>query len=173
MQKFVLLCFVALLAACRTTNIYVVRHGEKLSAGSTTSMTGNADPSLNAEGKKRAEALKDYFHHDTLMGAFATQYQRTFETAEPTAIDQRITLRRYQANAGAPLLDSLSHIKKKNFLVVGHSNTVLPMLTSIGLHPSMSEIPDTDYDNLFIVKVKWFLGRHVKLQERTYGKETQ
>jgi hypothetical protein len=135
-------------------------------------MTGNADPGLSADGKQRAEALKDYLHNDTLMGAFATQYQRTFETAVPTAIDQRITLRRYQADAGKPLLDSLSRVKKKNFLVVGHSNTLLPMLTSIDLHPSMREIPDSDYDNLFVVTVKWFLGRHVRLQERTYGKKT-
>ena len=154
-----------LLTACSTSKIYVVRHAEKGSTG--------AGPGLTPEGKERAIALKDLLHSDSLNGAFATQYERTFLTAEPTAIDQRITLRRYQANAGNALLDSLSHIKKKDFLVVGHSNTVLTMLQSIGLHPSMSEIPDTDYDNLFVVTVKWFWGRHVKLQERTYGKETE
>lgn len=165
MKHFLSICFVLILAACNTTKIYVVRHAEKGSTG--------ADPSLTAEGKKRAEDLKDVLHSDTLMGAFATQYQRTFETAEPTAIDQRITLRRYQADAGKPLLDSLGHVKKKSFLVVGHSNTLLPMITSIGLHPSISEIPDTDYDNLFVVKIKWFLGRHVRLQQTTYGKATE
>lgn len=165
MNRLLSICFVLVLVACNTSKIYVVRHAEKGSTG--------ADPGLTTEGKQRAEALKDYLHADTLMGAFATQYERTFQTAEPTAIDQRITLRRYQANAGNALLDSLSHIKKKNYLVVGHSNTVLTMLQSIGLHPSMSEIPDTDYDNLFVVKVKWFLGRHVRLKETTYGKATQ
>ncbi len=153
-----------LLTACSTTKIYVVRHAEKMSTG--------ADPGLTPEGKQRAIALKDLLHADSLNGAYATQYERTFLTAEPTAIDQRITLRRYQADAGKPLLDSLSHLKKKGFLVVGHSNTVLPMLTAIGLHPSINEIPDTDYDNLFVVTVKWFLGRHVRLQENTYGKAT-
>jgi phosphohistidine phosphatase SixA len=164
-MKNTLLLLIVLLAACNTTKIYVVRHAEKGSTG--------ADPGLTAEGKQRAEALKNYLHNDTLMGAFATQYDRTFLTAEPTAIDQRITLRRYGADAGKPLLDSLSRIQKKNFLVVGHSNTLLPMLTSLDLHPSMNEIPDTDYDNLFVIKIRWFLGRHVRLQERTYGKATE
>jgi broad specificity phosphatase PhoE len=165
-MKYLLpLLLIVLLAACNSTKIYVVRHAEKGSTG--------ADPSLTAEGKQRAEALKDLLHKDSLMGAFATQFERTFQTAEPTAIDQRITLRRYQANAGNALLDSLSHIQKKKYLVVGHSNTVLTMLQSIGLHPSMSEIPETDYDNLFVVTVRWFLGRHVQLQETTYGKATQ
>ena len=164
-MKNVFLCLLLLLlTACSTTKIYVVRHAEKLSTGS--------DPGLTAEGQQRAEALKDLLHPDSLSGAYATQYQRTFETAQPTVIDQRIVLRRYQADAGKPLLDSLSHLKKKQYLVVGHSNTVLPMLTSIGLHPSRNEIADTDYDNLFTVTVKWFLGRHVKLKETTYGKVT-
>lgn len=165
MKRVLLFCAVALLTACHTTKIYVVRHAEKMSTGT--------DPGLTSEGKQRAEALKDVLHSDSLSGAFATQYQRTFETAQPTVIDQRITLRRYQADAGKPLLDSLSHLKKKKYLVVGHSNTVLPMLQGVGLHPSINEIPDTDYDNLFVVTVKWFLGRHVRLKETVYGKPTQ
>jgi len=161
-MKYLLpLSIAVLLYACSTTNIYLVRHAEKGTTG--------ADPGLTPTGAQRAEALKDTLHTQKLTAAFATQFQRTLETAQPTATDQQITIRRYDAGAGNALLDSLSHQKKKKYLVVGHSNTVTVMLKSIGLNPTMELIPDNDYDHFFTVTVKWFLGRHVRLKQGTYG----
>ena len=162
MKYFFPVCFVLLLYACNTTKIYLVRHAEKAATGT--------DPGLTPAGNQRAEALKDTLHSRHLTAAFATQFQRTLETAQPTANDQQIAIRRYDANTGNALLDSLSHLKKRAYLVVGHSNTVPAMLQSIGLHPTMELIPDNDYDNFFTVTVKWFLGRHVHLTQGTYGK---
>lgn len=161
MKYFFLLCFALVLYACHTTKLYVVRHAEK-------ALTGE-DPGLTPAGRQRAEALRDKLHLKKLTAAFATQFQRTLETAQPAATDQQITIRRYNANTGNGLVDSLSHLKKKSYLVVGHSNTVPAMLKSIGLKPAMELIPDSDYDNFFTVTVKWFLGRHVHLKQGTYG----
>lgn len=161
MKYFLPLCVAILLFACNTTKIYLVRHAEKGATG--------ADPGLTTAGAQRAEALKDTLHTKKLTAAFATQFQRTLETAQPTATDQQITIRRYDANTGNALLDSLSHLKKKQYLVVGHSNTVPVMLKSIGVSPAMELIPDNDYDNFFTLTVKWFFGRHVSLQQGTYG----
>ena len=161
-MKYLLPLLIALLLyACSTTHIYLVRHAEKLTTGD--------DPGLSPTGEQRAKALRDRLHTKQLTAAFATQFRRTLETAQPTATDQQITIRRYNATAGNALLDSLSHLKKKNYLLVGHSNTVPVMLKSIGLHPGMELIPDNDYDNFFTVTVKWFLGRHVHLKQGTYG----
>lgn len=161
MKYFLPFCFALILYACNTTKIYLVRHAEKAVTG--------ADPGLTPAGEQRAAALKDKLHPQKLVAAFATQFQRTLETAQPTATDQQIAIRRYDANAGNTLLDSLSHLKKKSYLVVGHSNTVPAMLKSIGVNPAMELIPDNDYDNFFTVTVKWFFGRHVRLQQGTYG----
>jgi broad specificity phosphatase PhoE len=76
----------------------------------------------------------------------------------------------YAPNGGDALLDSLIKQKNRRFLVVGHSNTIPAMLRHIGLTPSMENIPDNDYDNLFVVKLKWGLGRKISLKEKTYGK---
>ncbi len=161
-MKYLLPLSIALfLYACSTTNIYLVRHAEKATTGD--------DPGLTTVGEQRAQALSNTLHAKKLKAAFATQFQRTLETAQPTATDQQVTIRRYNANTGNALLDSLSHLKKKNYLVVGHSNTVPVMIKSIGLHPSMELIPDNDYDNIFTVTIKWFLGRHVHLKQDTYG----
>jgi phosphohistidine phosphatase SixA len=129
-MKYLLSLSIALLLyACSTTHIYLVRHAEKATTGD--------DPGLTTAGSRRAEALRDTLHAKKLTAAFATQFQRTLETAQPTATDQQITIRRYNANTGIALLDSLSHQKKRNYLVVGHSNTVPVMLKAIGLHPIM------------------------------------
>jgi phosphohistidine phosphatase SixA len=161
MKYFLPLFFASILLACNTTKIYVVRHAEKAAT------TG--DPGLTTVGQQRAEALKDKLHTQKIVAAFATQYQRTLETAQPTATDQQITIRRYDANGGNALMDSISHLKKKEYLVVGHSNTVPVMLRSIGVNPSIELISDNDYDNFFTVTVRWFLGRKVSLSQGTYG----
>ena len=48
------------------------------------------------------------------------------------------------------------------------------MLKALELHPSLLEIPDNDYDNLFIVKVKPKspAGYDLRLIESTYGKRS-
>ena len=103
---------------------------------------------------------------------YATQYKRTLQTAEPTSILKLTPIKRYDAAAGENLIDSLAHLKNKGYLVVGHSNTLPAMLLKLGLNPSMQEVPDNDYDNLFIVRIKWLVGRNIKLTEKTYGKSS-
>jgi broad specificity phosphatase PhoE len=161
----VLLCS-ALCSACSTT-IYVVRHAEK--QGAATAMMSN-DPDLTEAGKERANALADSLKKKKITAVYSTPYKRTQQTAEPTAILKLLQVNSYNANAGETLIDSLAGTKKKAYLVVGHSNTVPAMLRKLGLHPSMQDIPDNDYDNFFVVRIKWFFGKNITLTEKTYGK---
>jgi hypothetical protein len=60
----------------------------------------------------------------------------------------------------------------ENALVVGHSNTVLKMIEELDLRPSKKEIPDVEYDNLFVVYLKSKNGRGgyaLQLKELKYG----
>jgi 2,3-bisphosphoglycerate-dependent phosphoglycerate mutase len=43
----------------------------------------------------------------------------------------------------------------KNILVIGHSNTILPIVKRLGVkNISIHEIPDDEYDYLFVVTYK-------------------
>lgn len=168
MRTFIFIAVITLLYSCSTTTIYITRHGERQAAEDGT-VTSASDPDLNVAGKKRADILRDSMHNKHLSVCFATQYKRTFQTAEPTAIDQRIPLRRYFADSSNRFIDSLIKTKNKNYLVVGHNTTVPIMLRHIGLHPSMEKIAENDYSNFFVVTIRRFLGRKITLVEKKYG----
>lgn len=169
MRTFFLIAAMAIFASCSTTTIYMARHAER-QVSADGIVTNASDPDLTPGGRMRANALSDTLHNKHLNTCFATQYKRTFQTAEPTAIDQRIPLRRYVADDSDKFIDSLIKIKNKNFLVVGHNTTVPAMLRHIGLNPGMEKIPEDDYSNLFIVTIKSFFSRKITLVQKRYGK---
>jgi len=69
------------------------------------------------------------------------------------------------------LMQKLLLQKNKGYLITGHSNTVLQMIRKVGLSPSVTgNIPDDDFDNLFIITKKWRLGKtKLTLTQKTYG----
>jgi phosphohistidine phosphatase SixA len=166
-MKLITFCSAALLlSGCRST-IYLVRHADKQAADQAMT-TG--DPALSEAGKMRAKALADSVTGTRLNAVFATPYLRTQQTAQATASIMARPVTVYQIAGGNGLIDSLARQKNRNFLVVGHSNTVPDMLRHVGLQPSMTIIDEADYDNLFVVRIKWWLGRKMTLREKTYGK---
>jgi phosphohistidine phosphatase SixA len=169
MRSFFLLAAMAIFASCSTTTIYMTRHAER-QAPADGIVTSASDPDLTPAGRLRADALRDSLHNKHIAMAFATQYKRTFQTAEPTVIDQHIALHRYIADDSNQFIDSLIKVKNKNFLVVGHNTTVPVMLKHIGLNPGMEKIAEDDYSNLFVVTIKRGLGKKVTLVKKRYGK---
>ncbi len=145
MKIFVCLSFVLLLASC-TSTIYIVRHAEKSTEPKT-------DPHLTSKGVQRAEALKVVLQNKKLQQIFSTNINRTKETVTPISSFINLPIQLYSNDTTSHLFKSI-FLSKKNTLVVGHSNTVLKMLDTLGLHPTIKTIGDNEYDNLFIVKVK-------------------
>ena len=75
--------------------IYLVRHGRKVKS------TGNQfynetlsimDDPLSDEGKKDAERLAEYFKNIDIKKIFVSQYVRTYQTAEPTALQKGLAI---------------------------------------------------------------------------------
>jgi phosphohistidine phosphatase SixA len=160
---------IMLLGSCSsTTTIYLVRHAEKQVQDPNNMMQSN-DVELSDLGHARARVLRDSMQPKTLKGVFATTVRRTQQTVEPTATSKGLIVIQYAATqpAADALVDSLAAIKGKKFLVAGHSNTVPAMVRHLGLPCSFTGyIPDTDYDNLFIITIK----KGVKtVRETTYG----
>lgn len=162
------LLFVSLLLGCSpTTRLYFVRHGEK-----STSPQG--DPDLSEQGRQRAEALSRILKRQEIRAIYSTDTRRTRQTAGPLSEAIGVPVLTYRQDTVQRFLYRLLD-EERNALVVGHSNTVLPMIRELGLEPSRREIADNEYDNLFIVVMKPKNGpggHNLTLRERTYGRKS-
>ena len=167
MRLLVILAFIALTGyfGC-TTNYYVVRHAEKANSSSNTP--------LSAAGLQRAEDLKDYLADKGIDNIYTSQYLRTQQTAAPTANQFGLTAVEYDVPAElSNLITKLkSHGDNRSVLVVNHSNTVPVIIDSLMKSPQGITISETDFDNIYKVKVSRFLSVNRSLIQGTYGQPT-
>ena len=97
--------------------IYLVRHSEK-----DLSSNNSSDPSLTKCGKQRSENLSRFLKDVDLDVVYSTDYNRTKNTALPTATSKGLEIKEYDAQK----LEDFSKLlinSKQTALVVGHSNT--------------------------------------------------
>jgi broad specificity phosphatase PhoE len=163
MKFIIILLFIFCSCAPR---IYIVRHAEK-------STEPKDNPHLTAAGIKRAEALQRLLRKKRIAAIYTTNTNRTLETAQPVSRSGMVPVTIYKNDTLKQLFITIFQ-SKKNTLVVGHSNTVLTMLDTMHLGRKIISIPDTAYDNLFIVKYKKYCKGCTKqfsatLQETKYG----
>lgn len=150
MTRLLLAASLIVFIFCSCSHTYfIVRHAEKATAA--PNMT--SDVPLTEEGKKRAEALKDILSSKKIRYIFSTNTIRTKSTAQPTADYFKLPIETY-----GPMPDSsfirLLKSKKKNTLVVGHSNTVDDLVNMLmGGKSVPGDLPDSEYNKLFIVRV--------------------
>lgn len=140
---------------------YIVRHAEK--------DTGN-NPAISAAGMKRAGDLFRVLKKKKIDLVLVSQYRRTGMTGDSVRIYKKIDTVQYVADANGELLfkkiNSLPG-NIKNILIIGHSNTLPSIIRKAGVQGfTKKEIPDYEYDNLFIVKIN--KGKAF-LKSRKYG----
>jgi broad specificity phosphatase PhoE len=128
------------------TTFIVLRHAETTGSGS--------DPNLSTAGMARADELRRILGNVPLAAVFSSNYNRTRQTAQPTATDKALNINIYDPLNQSPLVDNwLAAYRGQTVLVLGHSNTV-PALLNLFLGSSeYSNLPDTEYNNLFIATV--------------------
>jgi len=156
--------FMLSLFSCTTAKIFFVRHAEK-------SSTVKTDPPLTTEGEKRALDLEKVLKGKKIKHIYSTQTKRTVSTAKPLAESLSIPIDFYAHDTMPKFLYRMLE-SGENALVVGHSNTVLRMIEELDLRPSKKEIPDAEYDNLFVVYLKSKNGRGgytLRLKELKFG----
>jgi phosphohistidine phosphatase SixA len=159
------LLFSFIFTSCRQT-FYIVRHAEKEVAGSSTTMMNN-DPPLTEAGKQRAEALKEVLKKKKIGYIFSTHTIRTRSTAEPVRAYFNLVTETYQPVPDSAFISRLLSLKE-NVLLVGHSNTVDDLVNKLcGSVKISADLPDTAYDNLFVVTKK---GNKLIFENRKYGK---
>lgn len=147
--------------------LYIVRHGEKDTVG------GN-NPAISTIGKERAGDLYRVLKGKKIDLVMYTQYRRTGMTADSVHIYMKTDTLQYRADAtGDDFIKTLNEKagNAKNILVVGHSNTLPALIRKAGVESfSIKELPETEFDNLFVVKQKKGMAF---LQQKKYGKPSK
>lgn len=127
------------------TTVIVVRHAEK--------QTGSDDPELTLAGEERSHRLRDLAIDAGVTAVFASQFKRTQATVEPLASALGLPVQIVDARDTSGLVQRIVGDDAGSVVVVaGHSNTVPGIVAALGA-PEPDEIPETDYDNLFVVTV--------------------
>jgi len=136
-----------------TTVIVVVRHAE-------VEVSGEADPNLSLLGRERAARLARMLAEigavETVHGnrgveaVFASELRRTQQTAAPLAESLSLPINVLPVAGWSDLPDRLVREQRgKVVLLVGHSNTIPPLIAA--LTGEQVNVGETDYDHLYIV----------------------
>jgi broad specificity phosphatase PhoE len=132
--------------------MFLVRHGD------TVREKGNPDVPLSEAGERRALALAALLKDSGINVIYTTGLQRTVKTAEPLAkllsIEPKLQPQLRPGTKPADIekfanLLSAEH-SQDIVLAVLHSNSVPALLKALG-HPEAIKIPETEFDNLFVI----------------------
>ncbi len=134
--------------AAQDRTVILVRHAEKAAP--------DGDPRLSAAGQARATALAAALAGARVSAIITTQYQRTQATAAPTAASAGVTPEivptgtAVPAHAAAVAAAVWRYPPGAVILVVGHSNTIPPIIAALG-GPRLPDLCDPEYATLFIL----------------------
>lgn len=141
--------------ATDVTVYYCIRHADK-----DRSNPDDRNPNLTLQGNQRAQRWAKVFENVNFDAVYSTDYNRTQQTAAPTATAQNLTVNSYDPR------DLFNEGFKKNtmgktILVVGHSNTTPMFVNKVLGSETYPWIEDSNYGALYIVTKK---GETVSVQ---------
>jgi phosphohistidine phosphatase SixA len=142
--------------------LILVRHAEKKIVPPE-----NKDPDLSPAGLERAEELARMFGGAGVTAIYATQYKRTQQTVKPLADKLGLTVNQVEAKETAELVKQIrARGAGQVIFIAGHNNSVPEIIAAMG-GPKMPIIPETEYDNLYILTVQ--SDGSAKLLKLKYG----
>ena len=147
------------------TTVILVRHCEKKIE------PNNPDPDLTPAGEARAQEIARMFSTAGINAIYATQFKRTQETVKPLADRIGVSATIVDAGKTDDLAQQIQTTRRgQTIFVAGHNNTV-PALISTLSGENVPIIPESEYDNLFIVTIYRF-GK-AKVVKLKYGVGTE
>ena len=129
-----------------TTIYYFIRHAEKDRKADTN------DPHLLPVGMHRANFWAEVLKDKNIDLVFSTNYQRTLETARPTAEEAEVKIELYKAN----------HLYSKDFqqktdgkrvFIVGHQDTTPQFVNKILGENKYQRIADDENSELYTLTI--------------------
>jgi 2,3-bisphosphoglycerate-dependent phosphoglycerate mutase len=143
------------------TTVILVRHAEKVID------PNNNDPDLSPAGQARAQELVRMFADAGINAIYATQYKRTQQTVKPLADKLGLAINQVEAKKTS---DLVARIRAENsggvVFIAGHNNSVPEIIAALG-GPTFPTIPETEFDNLYIVTV--YRTGKAKVVKMKYG----
>ena len=142
--------------------LILVRHGEKKIVPPE-----NKDPDLSPAGLARAQELRRMFGDTGITAIYATQYKRTQQTVKPLAEKLGLPVTKIDAKKTSELVKQIrSRGAGQVIFIAGHNNSVPEIIAALG-GPKLPIIPETEYDNLYILIVQ--SDGSAKLVKMKYG----
>jgi 2,3-bisphosphoglycerate-dependent phosphoglycerate mutase len=147
------------------TTVILIRHAEKIID------PNNPDPDLSPAGQMRAQELVRMFADSGINAIYATQYKRTQQTLKPLADRLGLPVNLVDSKKTPELINQLlvDH-RGQTTIVAGHNSTVPEIIAALG-GPQFPVIPETQYDNLYVVTV--YRSGKAKVVKLKYGAPTQ
>jgi len=143
------------------TTVIVVRHAEKIID------PNNPDVDLSEAGYLRAQEIAREFSDAGINAIYATQYKRTQETVKPLSEKTGVPISVVNSKSTPDLLAQIrAQHSGQTVFIAGHNNTVPEIIAALG-GPKYPTIPETEYDNLFIVTV--YRTGKAKVVKMKYG----
>ena len=131
------------------TTVILVRHAEK-----KVVPPENKDPDISPAGQARADELARMFGGAGIGAIYASQYKRTQQTVKPLADKLGVGVIKVEARNTPDLVKQIrAGAAGQVVFVAGHNNTVPEVIAALG-GPKLPIIPETEYDNLFILTVQ-------------------
>jgi broad specificity phosphatase PhoE len=141
------------------TTLLIVRHADRL----------GTEDALTPAGVARAQELAHVAEQAGVAAIYSSDTNRTRATAAPLGSALHLTPILYAANDAAALVRAiLTDHRGKTVLVVGHSNTVPRIIAEAG-GPALPDLPDDEYDGLFVLTVPGCQGVAATLVHLQYG----
>lgn len=151
------------IAGAQVTTVYLVRHAEK-----DLTDPNNRDPGLTSQGLRRSMDLDSLLADRDVTEIFSTNTKRTLMTASALAYRIRKQPILYEPGNPAQLAERIrSQYAGRTILIIGHSNTLLPMIQILGGKTSITSIRDDEYQYLFRLTLE---GGNMRTEELTYGR---
>lgn len=127
---------------------FLIRHAEK-----DRSDTENKNPSLTEEGKQRAQLWSQLLSGYGIEAVYATDYNRTQQTAAPSAEKLGLEIQSYHPFK-IDFEQFLKDTQGKIVLIVGHSNTIPFFVNKLIKQDKYQQMQDDDNSSLYIVTIE-------------------
>ena len=104
----------------------------------------------------RAQEIERVFCDSGVSAIYATQFKRTQQTVKPLADRIAVPVSLLDAKQTNELVERIqTSLRGQTIFVAGHNNSV-PAIISILSGETYPPIPDSEYDNLFVVTIYRF-----------------
>ena len=145
--------------------VIVVRHAEKIID------PNNPDVDLSPAGQARAQEIVRVFDGAGINAIYATQYKRTQQTVKPLADKLGLPVTIINSKNTSDLIAQIrAQHSGQTVFIAGHNNTVPEIIAALG-GPQYPTIPETEYDNVYVVTV-YRMGK-ARVVKMKYGAASQ